>query len=280
MVCQMVSVMPCLVVLEIGNAVDDEILRQVGLICTSLRKLSISGSGVTDKGMALLCTSKEVCRNLSSLSMLGSIMLTEQGLKQCWASCTNLLHFLVPESHLWAVLKSMARKEECQQYRVPIKQLEMTVGSARYDYLTPATIIFPWIEELTLWSFEPENISAFKTFRSWENFRNLNTLRLNNVAYCDLEAIIQKIGSQLKLLDLDNFSNEETLSTVVSVSQLAEHCPEGPVPNHGVPGLGSPPLHTSPTQATHTPAQGEHIQNNRCSTQYPPTHREPPQSQY
>ena len=225
MVCQMVSLMPSLVILEIGNAVDDEILHQVGLVCSHLKKLSISGSAVTDRGIDSLCRGEELCRSLSSLSMLGSITVTEQGLKKCWASFPNLFHFQVQESHLWQLLKSLGRSQQCEMYRVPIKQLELTVGNARYDYLTPATIIFPWLEELTLWSFEPENVSAFKTFKSWENFRNLSTLRLNNVAYCDLGTIIEKIGRQLKLIDLDNFSNEETPSTVVNVLQLAKCCP-------------------------------------------------------
>ena len=221
----MISLMPRLVVLEIGNAVDDEILQQVGLVCNNLKKLVISGSEVTDKGIDCLCSGQELVSSLSSLSMLGSIMVTEQGLKKCWTSFPNLFYFQVQESHLWKLLKSIHRSKECDKYKIPIKQLELTVGSARHDYLTPATQVFPWLEELMLWSFEPENMSAFKTFRSWENFGKLNTLRLNNVAYCDLGAIIEQIGGQLKLIDLDNFSNEETPSTVVNVLQLAQCCP-------------------------------------------------------
>ena len=195
------------------------------MICSSLKKLTISGSEVTDRGIDCLCSGEELCSSLTSLSMLGSIMVTDQGLKKCWASFPNLFHFQVQESHLWQLLKSIQRSAQYQKYRIPIKQLELTVGSARHDYLTPATMVFPWLEELTLWSFEPENLSAFKTFKNWENFGNLNTLKLNNVAYCDLGSIIEKIGTQLKLIDLDNFSNEETPSTFVNVLQLAQCCP-------------------------------------------------------
>ena len=73
----MISLMPRLVVLEIGNAVDDEILHQVGIVCSNLKKLVISGSEVTDKGIDCLCSGQELVSSLSSLSMLGSIMVTE-----------------------------------------------------------------------------------------------------------------------------------------------------------------------------------------------------------
>ena len=226
----MVTLMPRLVVLEIGNAADDDILRQVGLTCADLKKLSIAGSEVTDKGIYWLCGQDQegaslLCRSLSSLSIMGSIIVTEEGLKKCWESFPSLFHFQVQESHLWKLLKSIEKSKQLKKYKIPIKQLELTVGSARHDYLTPASLVFPWLEELTLWSFEPENMSAFKTFKNWENFGKLRNLRLNNVAYCDLGAIIEGIGSQLKLIDLDNFSNEETPSTFVDVLKLAQCCP-------------------------------------------------------
>ena len=224
----MVTLMPRLIALEIGNAADDNILRQVGLTCSRLKKLSIAGSEVTDKGINWLCgqdKDSQLCNSLSSLSIMGSITVTEEGLKKCWTSFPNLFHFQVQESHLWQLLKSIERSRQYQKYKIPIKQLELTVGSARHDYLTPAALVFPWLEELTLWSFEPENMSAFKTFKNWAQFGKLNTLRLNNVAYCDLGAIIEKVGCQLKLIDLDNFSNEEIPSTFVDVLKLAQCCP-------------------------------------------------------
>ena len=71
----MISLMPRLVVLEIGNAVDEAILQQVAMICSSLKKLTISGSEVTDRGVDCLCSGEELCSSLTSLSMLGSIMV-------------------------------------------------------------------------------------------------------------------------------------------------------------------------------------------------------------
>ena len=67
-VCKMISLMPRLVVLEIGNAVDDAILKQVAMICSSLKKLTISGSEVTDRGIDCLCSGQELCNSLTSLS--------------------------------------------------------------------------------------------------------------------------------------------------------------------------------------------------------------------
>ena len=63
------------------------------------------------------------------------------------------------------------------------------------------------------------------TFKNWAKFGKLNTLRLNNVAHCDLGEIIEIVGFQLKLIDLDNFSNEEIPSTFVDVLKLAQCCP-------------------------------------------------------
>ena len=54
----MVGLMPRLLVLEIGNAADDSILWQVGQTCLGLKKLSIAGNEVTDRGIYWLCGQK------------------------------------------------------------------------------------------------------------------------------------------------------------------------------------------------------------------------------
>ena len=43
---------------------------------------------------------------------------------------------------------------------VPIRQLEVTVGPGRRDYLSPAVTIVPLLTSITLWCFESENVSS------------------------------------------------------------------------------------------------------------------------
>ena len=242
--------MPRLVILEIGNAADDSILWQVGQTCSGLKKLSIAGNEVTDRGLFWLCGQKykddscpvrfqeqyklriseedlaqtPLCKTMTHLSMAGSLMVTEEGLRKCWTTFHNLVHFHMQESHLWLVLKRLRKSQQYEEYKIPIKQLELTT-SAKHDYLTPAGWVFPKLEDLTLWNFEPENVSPFTSFENWENFSCLQALKLNNVSFKDLYKILTKIGSQLKLIDLDNFSIEETPSTCVNVCQVAQKCP-------------------------------------------------------
>lgn len=251
----MVGLMPRLLVLEIGNAADDSILWQVGQTCLGLKKLSIAGNEVTDRGIYWLCGQKyegdipdngmpcpvrfhdqyemrpagdldrtPLCKTMTHLSMAGSLMVTEEGLKKCWTTFQNLVHFHMQESHMWLLLKRIRKSKQYEEYKIPIRQLELTT-SAKHDYLTPAGWVFPKLEDLTLWNFEPENTSSFTSFANWENFSCLHTLKLNNVSFKDLYRILEKIGSQLKLIDLDNFSIEETPSTCVDVVQVAEMCP-------------------------------------------------------
>jgi len=252
----MVGLMPRLLVLEIGNAADDSILWQVGQTCPGLRKLSIAGNEVTDRGIYWLCGEKceddmpdngmpcpirfqeqfhtkqkngteentPLCKTMTHLAMAGSLMVTEEGLKKCWTTFHNLVHFHMQESHMWLLLKRIKKMKQYDKYKIPIKQLELTT-SARHDYLTPAGWVFPKLEDLTLWNFEPENTASFTSFKNWENFICLHTIKLNNVSFNDLQGILQKIGSQLKLIDLDNFSIEETPSTCVDVVQVAKLCP-------------------------------------------------------
>jgi len=252
----MVGLMPRLLVLEIGNAADDSILWQVGQTCSGLKKLSIAGNEVTDRGIFWLCGQKyeddmpdngmpcpvrfqdqykmrpaqgdlgetPLCKTMTHLSMAGSLMVTEEGLKKCWTTFQNLVHFHMQESHMWLLLKRIRKSKQYEEYKIPIKQLELTT-SAKHDYLTPAGWVFPKLEDLTLWNFEPESTSSFTSFEKWENFSCLHALKLNNVSFNDLYKILEKIGVQLKLIDLDNFSIEETPSTCVDVSQVAAKCP-------------------------------------------------------
>ena len=85
------------------------------------------------------------------------------------------------------------------------------------DYLTPATWVFPRLEELVIWNFESEtNQSPFSASVVWQTFSCLDTLRLNNVLFSDLTTILAVIGSQILLLDIDNFSLEDSSRLVVS----------------------------------------------------------------
>ena len=108
---------------------------------------------------------------------------------------------------MWLLLKRIRKSKQYEEYKIPIKQLELTT-SAKHDYLTPAGWVFPKLEDLTLWNFEPESTSSFTSFEKWENFSCLHALKLNNVSFNDLYKILEKIGVQLKLIDLDNFSIE------------------------------------------------------------------------
>jgi len=163
---------------------------------------------------------------LTHLSMAGCLMVTEEGLRKAWTTFRNLVKFQMQESHLWLVLSSISKgkEEDVGSYSLPLRQLELTT-SARNDYLTPASRVFHHLEELTLWNFEPDNSTAFTSFDNWPKFSQLSSLRLNNVAYADLERILGIIGHQLKLIDLDNFSIEETEATCVNMKQVGEFCP-------------------------------------------------------
>ena len=165
-----------------------------------------------------------LCKTMTHLSMAGSLMVTEEGVKTCWTSFPNLVQFQMQESHMWLLLKRIWKLKKYDEFRIPIKQLELTT-SAKHDYLTPAGWVFPNLEDLTLWNFEPENASSFTSFDNWENFGHLHSLKLNNVSFRDLSVIMDKIGPQLRLIDLDNFSIEETPNTCVDVSRVAKSCP-------------------------------------------------------
>ena len=79
------------------------------------------------------------------------------------------------------------------------------------DYLTPASWVFPRLEELVIWNFETDlHRSPFSASVQWEAFACLHSLRLNNVLFSDLTTILAVIGSQILLLDIDNFSLEDS----------------------------------------------------------------------
>ena len=86
------------------------------------------------------------------------------------------------------------------------------------DYLTPATWVFPRLEELVIWNFETDQPqSPFSAAVQWKTFACLHSLRLNNVLFSDLTTILAVIGSQILLLDIDNFSLEDSSRLVESV---------------------------------------------------------------
>ena len=52
------------------------------------------------------------------------------------------------------------KEKEKEGRIVPVRQLEVTVGPGRRDYLTPASTIAPLLTSITLWCFESENVSS------------------------------------------------------------------------------------------------------------------------
>ena len=61
-----------------------------------------------------------------------------------------------------------------------------------------AARVFPELEELTLWNFGSDcssssysSSSPFYQFRDWDIFTRLHTLKLNNLAFSDLLAILK-----------------------------------------------------------------------------------------
>ncbi len=79
--------------------------------------------------------------------------------------------------------------------------------------------MFPRLEELVLWNFETSDLtqSPFSASVKWAAFACLHSLRLNNVLFSDLTTILAVIGSQILLLDIDNFSLQDSSRLVKSV---------------------------------------------------------------
>ena len=200
-------------------------LVQVGATCGQLRKLSIAGSEVTDSGLELLLEAGRgsgLCRALASVSVTGTALVTLHGLAQLLAQLPRLAEFRCQESLVLQLLRSAS----CRQLRVPVRQLELTLGPGRRDYLGPASAMFPLLTQLTLWCFEAETSSSLGGFYSWTSWRRLSQVTLNNVAYCDLLDILTNIGHQLLQINIDNFSNDETdIHIYLDVWKIARLCP-------------------------------------------------------
>lgn len=260
----MVALMPRLVVLELGQAADDSILWQVSQTCNLLQKLQISGNSVTDRGVFWLCgvphsTSPPLveatsttplplslhgkcpqyfssprpgptplCSTLTHLNMAGALLVTENGLRKAWTNFRKLVQFQMQESHLWQVLQDLKdqdlNQETIEKYLLPLRKLELTCSS-RHDYLSPASLVFPSLQELTLWNFDPEVASCFFEFSSWSRFHQLRHIKFNNVAWLDIRQLLDHIGTNLDLLDIDNFSVDSVPETWVDLSELGGHCP-------------------------------------------------------
>ena len=156
LVAGLVSQLGRLEVLELGHAVDDEILREVGRSCPRVRTLKVAGPAVTDTGLSLLCregAQSGLCRSLTSLSVLGTSLLTVEAVLQA------LQHLQLSELSLQEnLVLQILRREEKQV--LPIRQLEVTVGPGRRDYLSPASSMAPLLSSITLWCFESENVSS------------------------------------------------------------------------------------------------------------------------
>ena len=212
-------------VLELGHAADDVILQQIGATCSSLKKLVIAGSEVTDTGFELMLEegrSSGLSQSLQSLTLHSTALVTLHGVCQALEVLTNLSHISVQES----IILQLLRHEQCELLNIPVRTLELTLGTGRRDYLGPASTMFTQLNQLTLWCFEPENASSLSGFSDWSQWTQLTHITLNNVAYCDLLEIVHNIGQQLTHLDIDNFSNDETdMHIYLDVYIIGKCCP-------------------------------------------------------
>ena len=164
-----------------------------------------------------------LCSSLCQLDLARALMVTEAAVSHCWTNLSNLVHFNIQESHLWLLLKKIKKSEDWADFVIPLKRLEITTHCTQVrqphtsqshtsphhmqDYLTPATWVFPRLEELVIWNFETDQPqSPFSAAVQWKTFACLHSLRLNNVLFSDLTTILAVIGSQILLLDIDNFS--------------------------------------------------------------------------
>ena len=124
-----------------------------------MRRLKIAGPAVTDTGLRLLCTEgaqSGLCLSLASLSVLGTSILTLEAVLQA------LHHLHLTELSLQEnlVLQMLRREKKEGRTLLPVRQLEVTVGPGRRDYLSPAATIAPLLTSITLWCFESENVSS------------------------------------------------------------------------------------------------------------------------
>ena len=240
----LVSLSPRLTVLEVGCAADDTILWQVGQTCPALRTLKFGGNQVTDRGVYWLigggplstddlqCPLRfqsgeertkrspgrnPLCSSLRHLDLARALMVSEAAVSHCWTSLPSLLQFNIQESHLWLLLKKIKKSGDWADFVIPLKRLEITTHCTQ-DYLSPASWVFPRLEELVIWNFETDQLqSPFSAAVKWQAFACLHSLRLNNVLFSDLTTILAVIGSQILLLDIDNFSLEDSSRLVESV---------------------------------------------------------------
>ena len=214
-------------VLELGYAADDLILQQLGVTCSTLRKLKIAGSEVTDAGLEMMLDEGErsgLCRSMQSFSIHSTALITMYGVMEVLKHLYNLSSFSCQES----IMLQLLRSEQCLEegWLIPVRSLELTLGTGRRDYLGPASTLLTQLTHLTLWCFEPENASSLSGFNSWRSWTQLSKLTLNNIAYCDLLSIINSVGHQLQELEIDNFSNDESdLHIYLDVFDIARLCP-------------------------------------------------------
>ena len=211
-------------VMDLGHAVDDNILQQVGRSCSCMRKLSIAGSAISDSGLEVFCEEGErsgLTKSLTSLTLHSTALVTLPGILRALDSLQHLAELSLQDNLLLQIL----RTAEAGQSQVPVRQLELTLGPGRRDYLGPASSFLPLLTQLTLWCFESENVSSLSGFTAWTQFDKLSSLVLNNVANCDLLQIIQAVGHQLRNIEIDNFSNDESdLQIYLDLYQIGIFC--------------------------------------------------------
>ena len=95
--------------LELGHAVSEEILQEVGRSCRQVRKLKISGPAVTDTGLGLLCSEGSqsgLCLSLASLSVLATTSLTLEAVLLALHHLRHLTHLSLQDNLLLQILRN------------------------------------------------------------------------------------------------------------------------------------------------------------------------------
>jgi hypothetical protein len=100
----------------------------------------------------------------------------------------------------------MNRDPDFENFTLPLRSFELGTSSHHGStFLKTASRVFPKIEELILWNFDPLSEIAFANFKDWSSFKHLSVLKLNNVSFVDLHHLVQDVGHQIQILEIDNF---------------------------------------------------------------------------
>ena len=111
-------------VLELGHAVSEEILQEVGRSCRQVRKLKISGPAVTDTGLGLLCSEGSqsgLCLSLASLSVLATTSLTLEAVLLALHHLRHLTHLSLQVNLLLQILRNILVHSRSNDPNQPIR---------------------------------------------------------------------------------------------------------------------------------------------------------------